>query len=352
MGLGYIKITPFDGLFFGKGRPFSMGDESWTEARLFPSPAVIWGALFSQLWYQDNNTPLDVFRIGKIMLLGENISQCYLPAPLDIFKADEQYFHHNFIWQEDEQFLTAREEQNVLLSPTTDDQIKLPDDTFINAASLQRYADSHLDFQGISLIPMQQLIGQENKIGIGRDTKRKAAEEGKMYFVSLSHLVSGYSFVVEAEFPDSFPKSGVMKLGGEGKMAQYHRIDEHDKGAQAIRNSLQIQVSSTPVNFFKLYLTSPSPLDENGLPSFLKNSGFRIEAGVTGKPYLLGGFDYKYRRPKPKRLCAPAGSVYILEYTSDADGITPDDAKKELNQKSSNIGFDQFEIIPYDGNKE
>ncbi|MEQ8704128.1 MAG: type III-B CRISPR module-associated protein Cmr3 [Phaeodactylibacter sp.] len=350
MATGYLQITPFDGLFFGKGRPFSIGDESWTEAELLPPPGVVWGALFSQLWYRDNNTPLDALKIGRIMLLGENVTQCYLPAPLDIFIEDEvRRHHHNFYWQDDHGFLTKREEQNVLLKPLTDEKVELPEGYLLSVGSLEAYMGAHEDFNTLELSNVQEIVGQEFKIGIGRDAHRRTAEEGKLYTVHFSHLQPGYCLLVEAEYPDDYPDSGILKLGGEGKMAHFEKVEAQT--AADVKAVLAPRLPEGKSDFFKLYLTSPAYLDKQGHPVFLGNKPFRVEGGVTGKPYLLGGFDYKQRRPKPMHYVAPAGSVYILEYKGNAGPISTQQAQSELGYGEYSRGYNQFEIIPYYGDK-
>jgi CRISPR-associated protein Cmr3 len=350
MATGYLKITPFDGLFFGKGRPFSIGDESWTEAELLPPPGVVWGALFSQLWYRDNNTPLDALKIGRIMLLGENVTQCYLPAPLDIFMEEEaRRYHHNFHWQDEHGFVTKRERQNVLLKPLTNEKVELPEGYLLSVNSLEAYMGAYEDFNTLELSKVQEIVGQEFKIGIGRDAHRRTAEEGKLYTVHFSHLRPGYCLLVEVEYPDDYPDSGILKLGGEGKMARFKKIKA--QAAEELRAALAPRLPEWKSDFFKLYLTSPAYLDEQGHPAFLEKKPFRIEGGVTGKPYLLGGFDYKLRRPKPMRYVAPAGSVYILEYTGNSGSISIQQAQSELGYGEYGQGYNQFEIILYDGNK-
>ncbi|MDX1909425.1 MAG: type III-B CRISPR module-associated Cmr3 family protein [Bacteroidia bacterium] len=348
MARGYIQISPLDGLFFGKGRPFSMGDDSWTEAEPLPPPGVVWGALFSQLWYRDKTTPLNVLKTGRTMIMGENLTQLYLPAPLDIFQRDAGTAHHQFYWQEDHKFITGRSGQNVLLKPQTDEQVEVPEGYLLSAGSLSAYAEAVKTFNNVQISPLDEIIGGEFKIGIGRREDLRTAEEGKLYVVNLTQLKPGYSLLTEAEYPDDFPQSGILKIGGEGKMAAFTRINEGDTKGKSLKQSLTLKVASSQSGFFKIYLTTPAPLDSLGLPAFLANKPFRVEGGVTGKPYALGGFDYQARRPKPKSLVAPAGSVYILEYTGD--GLVSNEKTRELlGYGHYEKGMNQFEIFPYHG---
>jgi CRISPR-associated protein Cmr3 len=348
MAKGYIQISPLDGLFFGKGRPFNMGDDSWTEAEPLPPPGVIWGALFSQLWYRDCNTPENVLKTGKTVIMGKNLTQLYLPSPLDIFQYDGGAAHHTFYWQEDHSFITGRAGQNVLLKPYTDEQVENPEGYLLSVGSLSAYANARQAFTNVQVSPLDDIIGNEFKVGIGRREDLRTAEEGKLYVVNLTQFKLGYSLLTEAEYPDNFPESGILKIGGEGKIASFKRIDEKSNQGVAISQALAPAISDAAAHFFKLYLTTPAPLNHQGLPSLLADKPFRAEAGVTGKPYSLGGFDYKAKRPKPKSLVAPAGSIYILEHKGDGP-ISTKQAQKLLSYRQYNKGINQFEIFPYHG---
>lgn len=350
MERGYIKIKPFGGLFFGKGRPFNMGDETWTEAELLPPPGVVWGALFSQLWYRDNHTPLDSLKIGKIMVMGENITQLYLPAPLDIFSAGNNKYHHQFYWQDKEDFLHWKDNKNVLLKPETEEDVESPEQELLSVGSLKAYAGADKIFEA-KTSHLNDLIKGEFKIGIARSEETRVVKEGLLYTVNLAHLGEEYAFLVEAEYSSNFPEEGIMKMGGEGKLVHFKVIEESSEFGRSLNTALRLPEPEEQVGFFKLYLTTLAPLNADGIPRFLEGKPFSVEAGVTGKPQLFGGFDLDLRRPKPKELLAPAGSVYILEYRGDKGRCTVGEAKKSLGYGIYGNGLDQFEIFPYYGNK-
>ncbi len=348
---GYIRITPLDGLFFGKGRPFNMGDDTWTDADLLPQPGVVWGAIFSQLWYRDENTPLDALKIGRIMLMGENLTQLYLPAPLDIFNTDDgALYHHKFHWQEDEKYTHWAKGKNVLLKPETDEMVEPSEQMLISVSSLRNYLGADREFS-VKTEAIETHIKTEFKIGISRDPVLRVADEGLLYTVQLAQLKHGYSLIVEAEYPETLPTEGILKIGGEGKMARFEVWGEMSKHGQALSRSLTLPLPNVQVGFFKIYLTTPAQLNKDGLPAFLDGKPFSIEAGVTGKPYLSGGFDLKAGRPKPKAMLTPAGSIYILEYTGDGGRCTAQQAKDLIGYGLNAQGFNQFEIMPYYGDK-
>lgn len=350
MERGYIRIKPFGGLFFGKGRPFNMGDETWTEAEFLPPPGVVWGALFSQLWYRDKDTPLDSLKIGKIMLIGNNITQLYLPAPFDIFSAGETKYHHNFYWQDEKDFLHWNGNKNVLLKPGTEEDVESPEHELLSVSSLNAYAGADKTFD-VKTGPLNDLVKGEFKIGIARSEETRVVKEGLLYTVNLAHLDEEYAFLIEAEYSSNFPAEGIMKMGGEGKLVHFKVIGESSDLGQSLNTALRLPEPKEEVGFFKLYLTTSAPLNIDGIPRFLDDKPFKVEAGVTGKPQLFGGFDLDLRRPKPKELLVPAGSVYILEYRGDSGWCTVRRAKELLGYGVYGNGLDQFEIFPYYGDK-
>lgn len=348
---GYIRITPLDGLFFGKGRPFNMGDDTWTDADLLPQPGVVWGAIFSQLWYRDENTPLDALKIGRVILMGENLTQLYLPAPLDMFKTEDgNLYHHKFYWQEDEKYIHWAKGKNVLLKPETDEMVEPSEQMLISVSSLRDYLGADREFS-VKTEAIETHIKTELKIGIFRDPVLRVADEGLLYTVQLAQLKYGYSLIVEAEYPEALPTEGILKIGGEGKMARFEAWSEQSEEGQSLKNALAVPLPEDEVGFFKIYLTTPAPLNQEGYPAFLDGKPFTVEAGVTGKAYPSGGFDLKAGRPKPKAMLSPAGSIYILEYTGNSGRCTAQRAKELIGYGLNTQGINQFEIMPYYGDK-
>lgn len=367
MERGYIKIKPFGGLFFGKGRPFNMGDETWTEAELLPPPGVVWGVLASQLYYTNGHIPPkpEKFKIGPPMLLGRDntFSSLCLPAPLDIFiSPDEEKYHHTFDWQrentEDKKETPGfinHQNARVLLAPHTLQEVESPEKQLIAWGDLfEGYISetSKVSFN-FSLKSIDQAIATEFKIGIGRDPATRTAEESKLFTVQLSHLIEDGAILVEYknQTGSSLPKNGLVKMGGEGKMAAYEQMPEKSVLVQEIEKRKAAWESDKGTHdFFKAVALMPLPLNENGLPIALQHSGFEILGGVTGKPAGIGGFDYKERRPKPLKQYAPAGSVWVLWAKSGSYTAADVHSQlKKLNEEGDIVNpfMNAFQIFPY-----
>lgn len=364
MATGYLKITPFDGLFFGKGRPFSIGDESWTEAELLPPPGVVWGALASQLFYTNGGKPPkpEDFKIGPPILMGEQetFSSLMVSAPLDIFLTDEgKKYHHAFFWQRND--ITDKSEvplfmthqgQNVLLRPHTKEEVELPEQRLISWGDLyEAYISETAKMEfGLSLSSLTNSVDTEYKIGIKRSEDTRSAEEGKLFTVQFSHLKPGMSFLVpyENKTGTAFPESGVLKLGGEGKLAAYRHIASNSLLLEQMEyRQKRLEEDETPYSFFKLLALMPLPLDENGGLQLPDNNGLQVLGGVTGKPILVGGFDYDKRRPKPLKYYAPAGSVWILGSEKKAAIKSIQETLTTLMAQEEPSRFGSFQLFPY-----
>lgn len=361
MATGYLKITPFDGLFFGKGRPFSIGDESWTEAELLPPPGVVWGALASQLYYTNGGKPPEPenFKIGPPILLGrqETFSSLRVPAPLDIFlTADGTKYHHALYWQRDDitdqgeaPKYMAHHGRNALLRPHTLEEVELPEQQLIAWGDLYgAYVSETAKKEfALSLSSLAGSVDTEYKIGIQRSEDTRSAEESKLFTVQFSHLKPGMSILVayENNTATAFPESGVLKLGGESKLAAYQHLSaDSTLLSEMERRRQHVEGGETVYRFFKLLALMPLPLDQNGGLPLPADSGLQVLGGVTGKPVLVGGFDYDKRRPKPLRYYAPAGSVWILGANKK---MTVQSAQEKLIKQTEPGRFGSFQLFPY-----
>lgn len=355
---GYIRITPLDGLFFGKGRPFNMGDDTWTDADLLPQPGVVWGALASQLYYRGANTAqLEAqLKIGPVMVADTTPSSgsVFVPAPLDMLTEDKKYHHHTFFWKYPQKggnprFILHRD-TNVLLRPQTATEVEMPEQKLISLAYLYEKYPSEIskvkfDFD---LIDIKEQIATELKIGIGRDAHTRTASESMLFTIQLSQLSEGTSILVEFDNQSeiSLLQKGILKLGGEGKIAAYEVLGLENSFSQSIA-LLQKKLLSheEPHYFFKVLALMPLPLDADGLPQVLKHDDYDVLGGFTGKPVLLGGFDYLKKRPKPMRKYAPAGSVWVIGYKKEKRTIA--DAANALNTDHIPGRLNVLQVFPY-----
>ena len=119
----------------------------------------------------------------------------------------------------------------------------------------------------------------------------------------------------------NLPRSGLMKLGGEGKQAYYSTI-----------YTFEIKAPEMKGNSFKLYLSTPAMFKNGWLPEWIdeatlkgEREGLKLKltAASIGRVDHIGGFDIKAGEPKPMRQAVPAGSVYHFEILNNGKTVSP-----------------------------
>ena len=93
----FIKIKPYDTLFFRTAKPFDAGKDSWSDSNFLPNPSVIWGAMFGVLYNEGkvNTNDKEKLKIKNIYLYNEKQTTILIPAPLDIYVDEDE----NIIFQ-------------------------------------------------------------------------------------------------------------------------------------------------------------------------------------------------------------------------------------------------------------
>lgn len=325
-----INISALDTLFFRGGKPFSMGQETTVSGLFPPSPSVIYGALRTA-YFAENQEDFKQFQmIGKdatdqliITHLGyerrgEYGSSRYFPAPLDLV-TDKETKHEKkaFLLQaediSDSEISNSKTPQILCIGK---DKPKIEDlsEAFVNESTLKSYLN--LAIEEFSFENMADFITIEPKVGVGLNRKTRTAEEGQLYFVNMIRPRDKHinDFNINITFSDlKLPQSGILRIGAEGKGATYKTID--------LTRKLQADFEGIK---FKLYLSTPALFKKGWLPDWIDektlkgtfpktNTQIKLLTCAVGKPVSIGGFDVKKQQPKPMLRAVPAGSVYYFE---------------------------------------
>ncbi|MDD2510966.1 MAG: type III-B CRISPR module-associated protein Cmr3 [Syntrophomonas sp.] len=347
----WIEIEALDTLFFRDGKPFSMGQESWAEGKLFPLPSVLYGALrsaylgqhperFANLGELDDVTSNLTIR-GIYYRLGGNL---YLPQPADLVARKDRstknmretgkpYEIRLLNCSEIETGVYAGA-SNLEMIPErllmTGDEVDNRDYGLTSNVDINTYLQT-----GAKNIPLQSIDAAEHivlepKVGIGKDRISGSSADGKLYRVGMKRY-DGLSMVVEIEGLELKPE-GFLKLGGEGKGAYYRTLQIKDLTADMIATP----EFNDDARYFKLYLSTPCAFAQGWLPEWIntgrcegtyrfvngekeKALNLKLISAVMSRYMLAGGFDIKERRPKPARRVVPAGSVYYFKLRSGGD---------------------------------
>ncbi len=317
-----IQIDAFDTLFFRDGKPFSMGDDTWANGIFPPNPSVFYGAVrtlyFSEHIEDFSNANSDNDPTQSLQIKGIYYSiddKPYFILPADLVKEKED--NKSILLEEvDKNDFIDSSIFSKSLQPTSLKQIEAIDAGIMNMTGMNDYLQKA---KSSSYSELQDYISIESKIGIARNHISKTSEDGKLYRVNLTRLEATdkpkLKFFVEYGGLD-LKSEGFLKLGGEGKMASYKRMDNMEFPLKAANSKSEI---------FKLYFLSPTFFEKGSLPKWInsntlegmfQNLHLKLENAVVGNFLSIGGFDMKEKKAKPMRRAVPPGSIYYFRLLS------------------------------------
>ncbi len=190
-----------------------------------------------------------------------------------------------------------------------------------------KYLNGESDFKVVST---SEFVKMESRVGIKVDGKYRTAVPGGIYSSNYHRLKinnhESYGYLVGLNGSTLIPKSGILRLGADGKAAAYTEVKTNlptTNYAVLAKRSL-----------FKVVVQTPIISDKGWLPELVNSDnalggeiGQRIGAVLIGssipKREILSGWDISTNRPKPARGVVPSGSVYFFEY--DNSKVSKDD---------------------------
>ena len=350
--MAFIKIKPTDPLFFRSGKPFNMGEDTWTDSTFLPNPSVVWGAIFSALMTENeklrNNIlngkekePEKYLSINNIYLFNEESKTLLLPAPLDLYlDDDDNVICSKFVDKKNNDGFTDNELSSEVINSSSTECFMLPDSDKNCKRIENRFIDVHClgqiyykkQAESISVYPFDEIFETASKIGIKRDSNKHNSEDSNLYRIDLTQFKEDWTFLVDVQFKNTveLKGKGILKLGGEGKTA-YYEVIEKSLNVTPYENYNNYIEKKTKPQFCKILLTSPTLLPEDW-------ENLDIKASSIGKPISVGGWDMANHCPKVMKKYAPAGSVLIVTQ----NGLQ--NFKK--NVKPDIKGFNQYLKLP------
>jgi len=314
-----IRIRPLDTFFFRDGKPFSSGQETWADGVFPPSPSILYGALRAIYFthhpdeFKYANTSDDStlnLRIKGIFL--EIGTQPYLPLPGDCIVTQEGKERlldvvegASLSNKKTSQFITTISKEIIKESGNNILVQKIYYQRYLNGEKIdQRHFKSSQDY-----------LQSEPGMAFKKDDTLGTIEEGTLRRAGTQRFKEEeISIIVDFEGLNIL-QHGLMKLGGEGKVAYYEIVEKNDSTTikpPKIENNKYFKIClATPALFKQGWL--PSWIDETTLGGSLNSLKVKLLTAIVGKPVLIGGFDMKKNRPKPMYKAVPAGSIYYFE---------------------------------------
>jgi len=363
-----LFIEPNDILMFRDGRPFAGGDDHFARGTFPPSPATIYGALRSHI-LSINSGEFDTFKkeppkiskditdeigtpneLGTLKITqfavakndGTQIKQ-YFPIPRDIAKEKGK---------EDSKFYILRPDSSINNIALTDmpsglqhlwfaiDEALESASGFLSKDEMTAYL---LGKAPEKIIEAKGIYETEERTGIRKNRQTRSVHEGGLYSVEYFRMKEGFGFALEVEGTKLFPDSGIMRLGGDHRSANYSECSWN-----GIDNKLVTDKISKEKHFKLILLTPaifkygwlPESIDHNTFESTIKGIKVKMIGACVGKPIGIGGFDIVKGMPKGMKRAVPAGSVYYFELQDgNVDSLFENLWLKSISDERDQEGF-------------
>ncbi len=193
---------------------------------------------------------------------------------------------------------------------------------WLDAAGLAAHLRGELPARTLS---SADLFKRETRLGIALDHGSRTAIDGALYTSEAIALDQAVGFLVGCEGDaGQLPKSGHLRLGGDGKGARHHAIAFTAPAvpAQDIAASGRFRIIlATPGVFAGGWL--PEGVTRSGTAGDyrLQGNGFSARLACAAVPRFdtISGWDLARQQPKTAQRVAPAGSVYWFDdFAGDA----------------------------------
>jgi CRISPR-associated protein Cmr3 len=169
------------------------------------------------------------------------------------------------------------------------------------------------------LIKSSALWGIDHRVGVGLDADTRRAADGKLFSVQAVAMKKrehegsfdvGFVAVVTGA---TLPKTGMLRLGGDGRAAAMHSVTcempKADFSTMAKAKRCRIVLSS-PGIFAEGW--RPTGVDAEGRFDLHGVRG-RLVCAAVARAETVSGWDLSQQKPKPAQRVAPTGSVYWLD---------------------------------------
>jgi CRISPR-associated protein Cmr3 len=359
-----VTVSPLDVLFFRNGKPFNADDSPIGETIDMPYPSTFYGAFRSRV-LMDNSEKYCEFLDGKAGEITEVIGSpdykgsleinffsllkedktnkdILLPLPRDMVvkKGDERDGLFHLRLASKKSWIKMNNSLSHLLINPVSKQVEWPGPAYIKIKELEYYLNNELEDGELKDIDkINDIYAKEYRTGIEIDSVTKMAKEKKLYRKEVLRFKNNrdrsYSFFLELTGDKGLlSESGLFKLGGEQKAAEYKkstdvsiRIELYETTRKRILNS----------KMFKIYLSTPAVFKRGWLPEWINPDDF------TGKLPASG--------IRVKLLTAAIGKHKIVSGWHMAKKVKDDNKSNQENNNKANkdkrgIAKTGFRVVP------
>mgnify|MGYP006271436477 CR=1 FL=1 len=362
-----LIIEAIDTLFFRDAKPFNSTESSFAQTFVEPYPSTLYGALRSKIVGEEVDD-YNKFRAGELGKITEVVGTPEQPGSLAIdffalwdgdlkeplvtipndivsFKDETKAEIFSLQLREVPEWLKMNYDCNFILANPKQGKVEGIKNGYLTYSELENYLN------GEEIDKTEFKVNKEYRTGIKIDQNTGTAQESYLYSKEMLRFADEDGFYLEVSGAQGlFPNSGLLKLGGENKVAKYA---EPQQKKEKIKLTAATKEEIKTSKKFKVCLTTPSIFEQGWLPAWIDkdtlsgqipNSDLEVKllTAAVGKHSMNSGWDVANRCPKPGYRTVPAGSVYYFEVQDEKFAVEDlIDALhgRTISDKKSKAGF-------------
>lgn len=357
--MSFLKITPYDTLFFRDGKPFEKNTSNYLKSLKIPYPTTFHGAIFTALLSQNDEFRAffirkkahekkrclyDTLKIKHVLLYEEYNKHFYIRSPKDI------YISSNKVKMGTLKKVKSTDESHYLKyleEPIGD--FERCDHHFVNLYNFNSNYTNDF-FKTINFLDETDVFYSEYFTRVQLNYGSKTSEEGQLFTIEQvgfknNDFKKKWSYLVEYEIDDKYLSDigfsdirfdrGHLKLGGEAKVCRYESIDLRGETALEIFDNHQKDQAKAGTMIKVVFTTDVI------FSSIKWNAFFELESLITSKPIFFGGFDLAEGKAKRMQSGYGAGTVLLLRVKQDISSELGNYLESLLTANYTN-GFNRF----------
>lgn len=345
-----LAFYPVDTWFFRESRPMeSLGGTSLGN-QFPPSPSTLMGALRTRLgdliglnwqqlkqqpniappWWGDAEQPGDLKLIGPWLYID---NQHYFPVPAHLLR---QADGNGYVMLSPGKAVIC--DLGTVRLPTlpaqTSPGVKPLEGHWLEQQDLNRILQGEQPHPNMKTLCLDDLFENEYRLGIGMDTTSRSVIEGQLY--QTRHLrprkdlavivnLNGLDESIEQRLRDSLQQQPLLRLGGEGRMAEVRvtstppafRLPKQPRKQSCV---MAIALTDMPITKESWPLPGFTHITDTEQGDYWQGTWaeqtMNLVTMATPKVHRQGGWDLLNHKPRAVRSFLPAGTVFFFNHAT------------------------------------
>lgn len=186
------------------------------------------------------------------------------------------------------------------------------------------------------VVPQNELVEYESRLGIGRDVAKATVESGLLYQTEHLRMADDVQFSITLSLPKevadllmkNIEQQPLQRFGGEGRLAHLsaQKVQPNTLKTSSKLNLLMLLTDmQANTDFATQPLPGFSPAKHDGIDVWegeINKVKLRLHMVVSGKVKRFGGWDIRNNKPRKVQSYVPAGSCFYVEPLTQADIVS------------------------------